>query len=93
MKSEVSITTMSSENRAGVANNAIHLSRHRRFLSLSVTQCGQVMASVRLFQYLRSRNDLSEVNRLLCKFPEDFRSVYCWQGVEKWRPRFMDQTS
>jgi hypothetical protein len=38
---------MSSENRAGVANNAIHLSRHRRFLSLSVTQCGQVMASVR----------------------------------------------
>jgi hypothetical protein len=46
MKSEVSITTMSSENRAGVANNAIHLSRHRRFLSLSVTQCGQVMASV-----------------------------------------------
>jgi hypothetical protein len=46
MKSEVSITTMSSENRAGVANNAIHLSRHRRFLSLSVTQCGQVMAAL-----------------------------------------------
>jgi len=77
MKSEVSISTMSSENRAGVANSAIHLSRHRRFLSLSVTQRGQVMASVsRIVLMLRPHWSMALICGTILKTSADISAAW-----------------